>query len=372
LQDGGIVRFDPGHRSSAVNEQLADGDMSGFVANYMSKPEVKNRPGEERLVMGFYAENPLSTFDDLAREFLVCDRWFCSHPGPTQPNRFASLMGSTPALNNLYVDSDLLGSIRGDTVFDLLTEADVSWKYVESNVAFLRVFDKYRVDERNIIQFADWLRLATDGQLPAVSWIDPNFGEIEIDDLANDDHSPANVAMGQRLVRSIYAALTANEDQWRRTLLVVTYDEHGGFYDHVPPSGLGQSDPPLPKLHPDGATHYGPRVPTFVISPWVRRGGVSNTVFDHTSLLNTILLNFLGSDSIGRGLLGERTDSANDLLQLLEATVRTDVPQIDQPPASAPTSEIVAPTERDSWHLGVRLFGFGPKVRSIAASRVDE
>jgi phospholipase C len=372
VQEGGIVRFDPGHGTAAVSEQIAGGAMSGFVANYMSRSVVRDRPGEERLVMGFYAEDLLSTFDDLAREFLVCDRWFCSHPGPTHPNRMISLMGSALSLSNLHVDSPLLGTIENDTIFDLLTEADVSWKYVESNIAFLRLFDKYRVDESNIVQLTDWLQLARSGQLPAVSWIDPHFGDIDIDDVANDDHPPANITMGQVLVKSIYDAITANQEQWRRTLFAVTYDEHGGFYDHVPPPGLSQVDPSVPRVSPDGPTHYGPRVPTLIVSPWVKRGGVSSTVFDHTSLLKTILVNFLGPEWAGRGVLGERTDAASDLLDLLEGTVRTDVPQVDQPAPAPPSTGAVTPTERDSFHLGIRLFGFGPKLRDIAASRVDE
>ena len=142
------VVIDPSHSHVATKEQIAEGTMSGFVSNYMKKVP----PGDEDIVMGFYTHRDLNVFDFLAENYKVCDRWFCAHPGPTYPNRFISLMGSTPDLENIELGGTQAGAMKGDTIFDLLSKAGVSWKYVESNIAFLRMFDKYRVDDENIIQ----------------------------------------------------------------------------------------------------------------------------------------------------------------------------------------------------------------------------
>ncbi|MFH2052557.1 MAG: alkaline phosphatase family protein [bacterium] len=372
LEDGKAITIDPGHGVSAVSEQVASGQMSGFLSNYMKKSAFTSTPGAAEVVMGFYDDDNLEVFDQLADQFMVCDRWFCSHPGPTYPNRFISVMGSTPDINNLDLVTGGAGAIKGTNIFDLLTEGGVSWNYVESNIAFLRMFDRYRVDEQNIVQRAAWLEKARSGQLPAVSWIDPHIGNLEIDDQADDDHPPANVVRGQEGVHEIYEALTADQEQWNKTLFVVTYDEHGGFYDHVVPHGLdGGTSPIVHKIHEDGASHYGPRVPTFLVSPWVQKRSVSKTVFDHTSILKTIMVNFLGEESSTRGLLGARVDAANSLLDVLLDTRRPDTPQL-QVPAPAPNAQpgdVVVPIDRSSFHLAMRLFAFGPKFRQMVADR---
>jgi phospholipase C len=283
-------------------------------------------------------------------------------------------MGSTPDPDNLEVGGNDAGAVRGDTIFDVLSESGISWNYVESNIAFLRMFDKYRVDEENIVQFADWRAKAVAGRLPAVSWVDPNFGDLEIDGNANDDHPPANVLKGQAIVRSVYEALTSNAAQWSKTLFIITYDEHGGFYDHVVPHGLNDedADPPVHKIHEEGQDFYGLRVPAFIVSPWVGRRKCSSVVLDHTSILKTILLNFLGEGSIGEELLGKRVDAANNLLDLLEDEARSDIPAIAEPPEGEDAQNLSFPIERGSFHLGMRLFGLGSTLKRLVAQRADQ
>ncbi|UPW20340.1 hypothetical protein M0C34_08785 [Agarivorans sp. TSD2052] len=375
LQDGKAVQVDPGHSVTANQEQIAGGEMSGFLSNYLRKSAFSNDPEGANVVMGFYDDEHLEVFDQLADEYMVCDRWFCSHPGPTYPNRFISLMGSTPDVNNLELESRLAGAVKGTTIFDLLSEGNVSWNYVESNISFLRMFEKYRIDETNIVQRNNWLTKARNGNLPAVSWIDPHIGNLEIDDDADDDHPPSNVVRGQEGVFEIYAALTANKQQWDKTLFVITYDEHGGFYDHVPPHGINSNTAPeVHKIHPDGATHYGPRVPALLVSPWIKKRSVSSTVFDHTSLLKTILVNFLGEEAGNQNLLGPRVDAANSLLDQLENTKRanTVILQAPAPAANFAPGDVNIPIEKSSFHLGMRLFPFGLQFRTQVASKVDD
>lgn len=340
--------------------------MSGFVANYMS---AKDAPaGREKDVMGFYTDRELKVYDFLANHYVVCDRWFCSHPGPTYPNRFISLMGTTPNVNNIDLGGAEAGFMKGDTIFDVLTRNDVSWKYVESNIAFLRMFDRYRLDEENIIQRRAFIALAKNGRLPSVTWIDPNFGELEFDEDANDDHPPADVRNGQGLVCDVYDALTANIEAWRKTLFVITYDEHGGFYDHVPPHEIGTPDgpvlPPVHRIHADGTDFCGVRVPAFLVSPAVRRR-VSSTVLDHTSILKTILVNFIGPEGAQRESLGKRVDGANELLSELDSTLRADIPPCPRPDRAPlfPAGDFSERFDPQSFHLSVRLFPFGFKVK---------
>jgi phospholipase C len=121
--------------------------------------------------------------------------------------------------------------------------------------------------------------------LPSVSWIDPAFTTFNpLGFRANDDHAPADIRDGQDLVLAVYDALAASPD-WERSLLVIVYDEHGGFYDHVPP-------PQAPGRRPRNVRRYGVRVPAIVVSPWVDPRSVSSTVFDHTSIIKSVLLRF--------------------------------------------------------------------------------
>jgi phospholipase C len=217
--------------------------------------------------------------------------------------------------------------------------------YFEQDVAFLRLFDRYRLNDQSVLPFSDadhaggygedevfFSRLAR-GNLPAVTFIDPNYVDIPPDRTANDDHPPADVKNGQELVRRIYNALIQSPT-WEKTLFVITYDEHGGFFDHVPPPGTSawQGEPmTVPKVHPDGPSYYGARVPALVISPWVPRSNAANsTVFDHTSLIKTILVRF--GDGTIPDQFGERVRQANHLGALLtNSEPRRDIRTIGAP-----------------------------------------
>jgi phospholipase C len=158
-----------------------------------------------------------------------------------------------------------------------------------------------------------------------VSFIDPNYVD-EPDEEDNDDGAPANIGAGQNLIGRVVNAVMQGP-KWHKTLLVITYDEHGGFFDHVDP--LKFRDKAIPVC---GIDHYGVRVPTFVISPWVDQGAVSNVVFDHTSIAKTIARRFMSSDPPD---MGERMAVANDLSMVLRATPRQDRPNIPVPPLPA-------------------------------------
>jgi phospholipase C len=265
-------------------------------------------------------------FDHLANQFCVCDRWFSSLPGPTHPTRAYAVAGeSAGRKENARVPA---GIFNIPTIFDLLPD-NVTWRYYSHDIAFLRSFDKYLLDLGPIDKVESFYEAARAGELPNVCWIDPDFGIFYRED-ANDDHPPADIRRGQNLVSMVYnALLMSGNNQWQKTLFIVLYDEHGGFYDHVDPTQWTPQDD-RPEFR-----RYGVRVPALVISPWVSRriayGSQSHhlqsehVVFDHTSILKTILRRFCVLPSGRIPPLTIRVDTANDLSGLLtEDQPRTD------------------------------------------------
>lgn len=303
----------PCHGHDCVERQIADG-MKGFVADFARKPG--NGQAELQLVMNYLTDAELPVYGALTREFAICDRWFCSHIGGTLPNRFISLVGDlsediygSPEVENPDLASGF-APLEARTFFDHLTARNVSWKLFEHGYSMLRLIRNFTFDETNIASFTSptegFAAVARAGRLPAVSFIEPDY--IEAPD-GNDDHAPADMFNGQRLIATIVSALldspvdASGRTQWDKTLLIITYDEHGGFYDHVPlpyqisettPDGTTTRDiPPLA----NGERRLGVRVPTFVISPFIPsmpdgKVNVAKAIYDHTTIPATILRRF--------------------------------------------------------------------------------
>jgi phospholipase C len=314
---GGRTQFageaeDPDHAGAAVAEQLADHN-GGFVANFARYSQAAAArldvpvpdPG---LVMGYYNEQDLPVYDYLARQFCVCDRWFSSVPGATWPNRLYSVAGRCAGSH----DDNPGGPIYALPAFvRYLDQHERSWRWYSYDPATLRMVDPaYRfthhhrfafVDRRKISvaedalghlteQGGSFIEDAATGQLPDVSWIDPHFKDAHVlGPDSNDDHPPSDVRAGQQLVLSVYHAVRSGP-AWNKTLLIITYDEHGGFYDHVAPPAAVDDDPRFRR--------YGVRVPALIVSPWIDAGAVAKTTFDHTSIIKTIMLRFARSGDV--------------------------------------------------------------------------
>ena len=298
---------DPCHGGACTAEQVSNG-MGGFVSSF-----AKSRPQAPRVgvVMGYYNGSDLPVYDHFAREFCVCDRWFASVPGATWPNRLYAVAGRASGSK----DGKKVPIYNVPSFVRHLDARKVSWRWYSHDVATLRFsdedylashFSRFRYfDRRSFLAPRNFLDDAKDGQLPAVSWIDPNFIDVSFIGPAgsNDDHPPSDIRAGQELVLKVYSAL-ARSPNWGKTMLVVTYDEHGGFYDHVVPPAA-QDDRPAFRT-------YGVRVPAFVISPWTERASVSSELYDHTSIIKTVLLRFcLRNGQIPD--LGARVTHANHL-----------------------------------------------------------
>ena len=304
----------------------------GFVDNF--KPKLTQAVGDEPHkvvpddVLGFYDARDLPFFAYLAKHYAYSDRYFCSHPGPTMPNRMYSLTGNLqhdrygfPILANNNGDNFLLS--RVPTVYDYLVRKGLNFRVYESepSVTMLRMFARYATDTTNIVPLA---RLAADvanRDLPAFTVIEPQMHAHPQD----DDHPDADMHRGQIFLKGVYDTLTSDAVLWGRTLLIITYDEHGGLYDHVVPpvadvyNTPGEvvvdrtpgEDPTRDQPAPSTAlltVPYGVRVPTFVVSPWTARGKGPSLTLDHCSILKTVLARFFGEE---KPFLSDRVNSAH-------------------------------------------------------------
>jgi phospholipase C len=329
---------DPNHSGSAVDEQLAQTN-GGFVASFAQystrKAEQLGVPvPDPGLVMGYYTAAELPVYDHLASEYCVVDRWFSSVPGATWPNRLYAAAGQADGTRD-----DISPPIYALPAFPrYLEEGRVDFRWYSFDPGTLRAIDpQYRLSrhdhfayfdkrslslkERAVGELAEqgpsFLDDAKNGTLPAVSWIDPHFKDLAVlGPDSNDDHSPSDVAAGQELVLTLYHALTQSP-KWSSTLLIIVYDEHGGFYDHVPPPACADSHPDFRRL--------GVRVPALLISPLVAAGSSSTALlgddfhFDRTSIIKTILTRFC-SDGGQIPAMTDRVAAANHLGHLLSAS----------------------------------------------------
>src|SRR5215469_8158086 len=300
------LEIDPDHSSAAIDRQVADGDMGGFVASAAATFAAGGvESGDPGCVMGYYDGADVPVYDHLAEEFAVCDRWFASVPGSTLPNRLYALCGVAAGSRD---DRPLhVPPLYHQPSFARHLDAHhVSWRWYSFDPGTLRLadahyllghhqrfgyFSKTGLPWKTVFDIScnpkipDFLDDAAAGTLPSVSWIDPAFTNFNpLGFPVNDDHPMADIKDGQDLVLAVYDTL-ASSPQWERSLLVVVYDEHGGFYDHVPPPQAADDEPAM-------FGSYGVRVPAIIVSPWIEPGSTSHTLFDHTSIIKTILLRF--------------------------------------------------------------------------------
>ena len=322
----------PPHDGASVARQVAD------PAQYLATYHEWHGGADPRVILDYLTRDHVPVYDFFARNYCVCDHWFCSVPGATWPNRMFAVAGTAgDETDNVQT---LIEGLRGKkTVFRHLDRLKVDWRWYSSDPSLLRVFDPhYRVDNsRDRFAFFDeWTKrqrrsFLTDvqhGTLPEVSWVDPNFfklpGSLDTELGANDDHPPQDVMDGQHFINVVYEALRRS-GKLKRTLLIVTYDEHGGFYDHVQPDGP-----------------YGPRVPAFVISPYVAPGRPCHDPLEHTSIIKTILERFGDDQAIEE--MGPRVSQATSVWHLLAETSPRDCEPVTDPGKAAvdPAQDLVA------------------------------
>ncbi|HEU4704401.1 MAG TPA: alkaline phosphatase family protein, partial [Sphingomicrobium sp.] len=229
-----------------------------------------------------------------------------------------------------------IGFLTDRNIFDVLTQYGIEWRVFESDLTLVRMFDRYRLDDRRVVPIDDptdglEATMASTQPLPRVIFVEPNFADIPPLSTANDDHPPADLAAGQDFIKRVCDSIWCT-GRFRDCLVVITYDEHGGFYDHVPPPGTPKAPPsplgPRSKLHPDGPEYLGPRVPSFILSPYVSAGKADKTIFDHTSILKTILVH--NRDRLPQSVFtsfGPRVNAAAHVGQALDLARARQVPE---------------------------------------------
>jgi phospholipase C len=304
-----LVGQGPGHSINATNIQLSGtkagptaaqpATNKGFVASYLNELTFGDKvahptPDQVRVVMQSFSPSALPSINALADQFLLLDHWHAEVPGPTQPNRlYMHAATSFGYAHNVWTQV-----FKGPTIYNLLQNAGFTWATYEFDSNEVREFSQVNSQSANFKKFADsFLADVKAGTLPNYSFIVPRFlnqGNF----LANSQHAPQDARNGDNFVADVYEALVQNPAVWTKTALIVTYDEHGGFYDHVIPPASAIPNPDGLNSPPPGDTasfappfafdRLGLRVPAVIASPWVKAGSVDSARYQHTSVLATL------------------------------------------------------------------------------------
>jgi phospholipase C len=321
--------FDPPHQRENVANHLgvlANGRyaMNGFVGAIPQK--VSTNPEHRRLVMGYFGaeEVPINNF--FAKNFAVCDHWFCAVPSGTQPNRLMAMSGTS------VIESNATPLPNQRLVYDWLDDQQIRWRVYHQGLPFFTMMLRWvpRILGSDKF-FRPFNRLKSDlestppGELPQVIFVEPTYGDAPHFGRSTDDHAPSGVGDGQEFLMQVYNAVTSSLSFWRRSLTVICYDEHGGFFDHVSPPLITTSPPPSASY--PAFMSLGPRTPAFVLSPFVKAGACVSNTFDHTSVLK-----FIGS-RFGNGSYSAEVDERP--VENLSAALSFDTPITVPAPAPA-------------------------------------
>ena len=358
-----------------MHQSWNNGAMDGFVTS-----RLPINANDAVLTMGYYTRADLPYYYAVADAFTLCDNYFCSVIGPTDPNRLYAMAASIdpdgtnggPLLQTLVAArSAFFGKLTYTTMPEQLQARNISWKVYGSpdqnvlNGLFsdnvLSYFKNFQDTSSPLYQNAfgpqfptDFVTDAATGNLPQVSWI--------IASVIDSDHPPAPAVFGENTLSVLLSALMANPTVWAKTAMFVTYDENGGFFDHVPPvtapagtpgeyvTAAAVPDPTVAGNPPvSGPIGLGCRVPTFIISPFSRGGFVSSDMFDHTSILRFLETRF-GAEV--PNLSAWRRSTVGDMTSAFNFTKPdTSIPSLPSTLAALP--DVISQCESN-------LVGFGP------------
>ncbi len=333
---GHAAVYQPGGTYPAVNN-------SGYVASYAASGG-NQAPGE---VMKCFAPEQLPVLYALAREFAVCDNWHASMPGPTWPNRMFVHAGSSGGLDHSPSMAEIVEWEAGPgydflnhTIFDLLKAKGIKRRiYAGDHFPMVAALRGIGLDDiREYEHFA--ADLASDTYPYSYIFIEPSYDVLRNYKNSSSQHPLADIRKGEALIKVTYEAVR-NSPHWEKSLLIFTWDENGGFYDHAdPPAAIAPGDSwEKSKYNRYGFTFekYGPRVPVVVVSPFIRQGVIDHRLYDHTSVLATIEKRY--------GLVGmtNRDRTANNLWPLVQGAEARPAPE-----------SLPGPIETDSLQAGIR------------------
>jgi phospholipase C len=351
-QNNGECTNDITHDWGPTHRSWNGGAMDGFVREHLKAEGQSQGP----VTMGYYKRQDLPFYYALADAFTICDRYHCSVLGPTDPNQLyiaSAWLGQDgekggPVLETYGSErARRFGSLSWTTMPEQLQRRGITWKvYSGDNFSnfedppfslFAQYYSNPELRSRGLepVYPTDFAADVRSGALPAVSWV---YTQI-----VQSEHPPAPVTWGEQIAADIVSALTSNPELWKKTALVITWDENGGFFDHVPPPVPEAGTPgeyvtakTLPEAAQDirGPIGLGVRVPCLVVSPFARGGLVCSDVFDHTSLLRLLEARF-GAEV--PNLTAWRRDTVGDLTSAFNfARPDASVPSLPEPSATDP------------------------------------
>jgi phospholipase C len=337
-RDTQMCIVDTNHEWAAVHQQYDDGKMDGFLTTNDDGGGSPLPPGgtpdllKGDRAMVYYEKSDIPFMYSVADQFAIADHYHCSLLGPTWPNRMYLYGATSWGRTDNVTPNNVTNSI-----FDELTLRGTSWKvYTTTSPGFAVIgVDQVLKYQDHIGSHDDYLADAAAGMLPQVAFVDPGIGDEKWNQ--NDEHPPAIMTYGQQWLFDTATALMKGP-QWSRSALFITYDEHGGFYDHVappaacPPDGNEPADDSgkvLPGVHFD---RLGIRVPFAVISPYAKKHYVGHHTYDHTSILRFIEARFTLPAMTNRDANAEAPFDLFDF-----SAARTDSPALVAPPAVDPT-----------------------------------
>lgn len=268
----GCPSADPDHSYSGARVEYDGGNMDGFL-----------RAGSnDTYCIGYYGQQDIPFYAALAQNYTTCDRYFASILGPTFPNRMFIHSAQTDRLTNSITPTAL------PTIWDSLATANVSHAYYFNNVPYLALWGtKYLGITKTYDQFKED---AANGTLPSVSFLDPRYTVLD-DGTGNDDHPHADIREGDKFLYNVFHAVSQGPD-WSSTVLIINFDEWGGFFEHVPPPRAQAANSVDTDIDSSGKTLLGMRLPVVVASPYSAGNPnnplINSMVFDHTSVLKLI------------------------------------------------------------------------------------
>ncbi len=356
---------DPGHEFPDVVEQLCGQgktfppggpyppiNMSGFVANYATTTSEGPVPPDKDwgdIMLCFDTKKDLPVLYQLATEYAVCDQWFSSLPGPTWPNRYFVHGASSNGLATSPTKEEMGKWEAGPfkftyprgSIYDSMRAVGIPYAFYQDHTGsdFGILPQVASINNISISDVESLETLVTELQGPddypyAYTFIEPNYGDLITGTYEDgtSQHPMDSIAGGEELISTVYEAIRGSK-AWKSSLLIITYDEHGGFYDHFIPGAvaaphdgssttLNTFDFPFNQL--------GVRVPAVIVSPFIAKGTVDPTVYDHSSVLATV------EELFGLNALTLRDSFALNLLHLISDTFREDCPTTLVRPAPVP------------------------------------
>jgi len=352
-----VQNYGPGHEFNDVKEQLcgkghtysspapSPGQIDPNISNsgYVSNYSVYDRKNPED-IMKCYSPQQLPILTTLAKEFAVCDRWFSSMPGPTWPNRLFIHAASSGGLDDSPSFSREFKSILHDgfkfdngTIYDRLDSEGLDWM-IYCGDEFPQALSIAGMRSHFTRHFTPFNLFRRDVSNPLFSksyvFIEPDYHAFTGNFRGgNSQHPEDDITRGEKMLKEVYETIRQSP-HWESSLLIVSYDEHGGFYDHVvPPATVHPGD----SITDPGNNHnnfdfqqLGVRVPTIIVSPLLPKGTIDHTVYDHTSVLATIEKLFKLSSLTKRDA---KAETLNHLLKL--SAPRIDTPAVLPKPADS-------------------------------------